>query len=323
MSNEIWVVVETRNGEPTRNSSQVLGAAAMLSAQREHEVCAILLGSDADLASAIAPLAAKVICMRGEALSTYDVVVRSGAIGSLLASRGAPAAILAPASIRASEVMPRVAASGGCGYAAACVGLRWADASLAARRPAYGGKVYEEIVFHDRTAIVTLRPGTFPGATPSATSGAIEEVTVELPQTCGVVLVSRQESAGGKADISDAATVVAGGRGVQGESFQMVEALADVLDGAAAASRALVDAGEQPHEQQVGKSGKTVAPELYIACGISGAIHHTLGMNTAKVVVAVNSDPDAAIFQTADYGLVGDAATLLPELIGAIKAAKG
>jgi len=282
-----------------------------------------LLGPDAKLASTIASLATRVFCLKGEALGTYDAVVQSAALGALVSARGAPIAILAPASIRASEVMPRVAAACGCGYAAACVGLRWVDDKLAARRPVYGGKVYEEIAFSGDAAVVTVRAGAFDAAEPADVPGAVEEIAVELPPASGVVVVERERSSAGKADLSDAATVVAGGRGVQGESFQMVEALADALDGAVAASRALVDSGERPHGQQVGKSGKTIAPELYIACGISGAIHHTLGMNTAKVVVAINTDPEAAIFQTADYGLVGEAAKLIPELIGAIRSVKG
>jgi electron transfer flavoprotein alpha subunit len=154
--------------------------------------------------------------------------------------------------------------------------------------------------------------------------GTIEKLALEMAEQFGIVVTDRRSAVTMGKDLSEAARVVAGGRGMGApENFKLIENLADVLDAAVGASRAVVDAGWRPHDEQVGKSGRTISPDLYIACGISGAIHHTLGMNTSKVVAAINSDPDALIFQHADFGLVGDALKILPELVEAFKSGQG
>lgn len=323
MAGELWILAETRNGAPTRTTVQVVSAARRLAGEKSLPVLAVLAGGDRPAADAVARLAGRVLWLGQEALREYDAVALGAALEALVVSRGAPAAILAPASARTAEVLPRLAAACGVEYAGSCVGLRWEEGELAVRRPAYGGKVYEELVFGRAPAVIAVRPGAFEADPPPDVPGEVEEVVVDLPPPSGVAVVAREASAAGAVDLGDAGAIVAGGRGVGGASYRLIEELAASLGGAAAASRALVDAGERPHEQQVGKSGKTVSPELYFACGISGAIHHVLGMNTSKVIVAINSDPDAPIFRTADFGLVGDATRIIPELIAAIGAAKG
>jgi len=294
MADEIWVLSEKRGGQPTRTSRQICAAAGALAGEKGFKPVAVEL--------------------KGE---PYEVTRHLAALGQLCESRGTPKAILASASADGLELMPRLAAHLDGGYAGSAVDLRWEGDQLAARRPVFGGRAYEEIAFVRTPALVTVRPGALPAPKEPV---EMEIVTVDAPPIDGPTVVEQKATATTGINISEAARVVAGGRGMgAAENFKLIEELAGALGAAVGASRAVVDAGWRPHDEQVGKSGKTVCPELYIACGISGAIHHVLGMNTAKVVVAINNDPDAPIFQAADFGLVGDALQVLPALTQALK----
>ena len=293
MAEEIWVLMETKDGHPTRTSRQIYGAATALAAQKDLKPVAIIV--------------------QGE---PYEATRHLAALGELTKSRGKPQAILASANACGLELMPRLAARLDGGYAGSAVDLRWEGDQLAARRPVFGGRAYEEVAFVRTPALVTVRPGALAAGEPDG----METATVEAPPVTGPAVVEQKATAATGKNVSEAARVVAGGRGMgAADNFRLIEELADALGAAVGASRAVVDAGWRPHDEQVGKSGKTVCPELYIACGISGAIHHVLGMNTSKVVVAINSDPDAPIFENADFGLVGDALQVLPALIQALK----
>jgi len=294
MTNEIWVLCEIMDGQPTRTSKQMLTAASTLAAEKNLAPVAITLGGE-----------------------PYEATRHLAALGQLIDSRGEPRAILASAGANGLEIMPRLAAHLRAGYAGSVVDLRWEGDQLAARRPVYGGRAYEEVVFLRTPALVTVIPGALSAPGESDTA---ESVTVDAPPIPGPVVVEQKTTAATGKNVSEASRVVAGGRGMgAADNFKLIEELADALGAAVGASRAVVDAGWRPHDEQVGKSGKTICPELYIACGISGAIHHVLGMNTAKVVVAINTDPEAPIFENADYGLVGDALQVVPALTQAIK----
>jgi electron transfer flavoprotein alpha subunit len=294
MTDEIWVLVESKDGQLTGTSRQMLGAAGKLAAQK-----------------GLKPVA---IALEGE---PYEAARHLAALDKLIESRGKPLAILAAAGANGLELMPRLAARLSGGYAGSVVDLRWEEDQLAAKRPIYGGRAYEEVAFIRKPALVTVRPGAFPAMDGAQ---AAETVVVDTPAVSGPAVVEQKSTATTGKNISEAARVVSGGRGMGApENFKLIEELADALGGAVGASRAVVDAGWRPHDEQVGKSGKTICPELYIACGISGAIHHVLGMNTAKVVVAINTDAEALIFKSADYGLVGDALKVLPALTRALK----
>jgi electron transfer flavoprotein alpha subunit len=299
MTNEIWVLCKIKDGQPTRTSKQMLNAAGALAAEKDLAPVKIVLGGE-----------------------PYEATRHLAALGQLIDSRGKPWAILAGAGANDLELMPRLAARLRTGYAGSVVGLRWEGDRLAAKRPVYGGRAYEEIAFVQTPALVTVRPGAFsqPGELDPPETMGMETVAIDVSQSPGPVVLEQEATASTAEDLSEASRVVAGGRGMgTAGNFKLIEELADALGAAVGASRAVVDAGWRPHDEQVGKSGKTICPELYIACGISGAIHHVLGMNTAKVVVAINTDPEAPIFKNADYGLVGDALKVVPALTQALK----
>lgn len=321
--NEIWVTAESREGNLTRSTSQLLGAGRQLAEEKNLVAAAVLLGGEQVHADELAQKVPLVLWLKGAGLEPYEAARHVHAMWQLIESRGRPAAILAGASASGLEFMPRLAMRCDSGYASSCVDAWWEGNQLACRRPVYGGRVYEELVLSKEPALLTVRPGAFSIPENLANPGKIETFSIDLPEDVGLSLVEQESAASGKKDLSEAVCVVAGGRGMGAPgNFKLLEELAGVLDAAVGASRAVVDSGWRPHSEQVGKSGKTISPGLYIACGISGAIHHVLGMNTSKVVVAVNKDPEAPIFNHADYGLVGDALEVLPALTEALKEAK-
>jgi electron transfer flavoprotein alpha subunit len=322
--NEIWVIAETRKGQLTRSTNQLLGAARKLADEKNLNAVAVLVGGEQVHADELAQKVPLVLWLNEPGLESYDVVRHLHAIWQLIESRGEPEVILANASASGLEFMPRLAARSNVGYASFCTDAWWEGADLAVRRPVYGGRAYEELVLLKKPALLTIRPGAFSIPANLANPGKIETFSVDLPGDIGLNLVERKSTSSGKKDLSEAVCVAAGGRGLGSPgNFKLLEDLAEVLDGAVGVSRAVVDSGWRPHDEQVGKSGKTISPQLYIACGISGAIHHVLGMNTSKVVVAINKDPEALIFKSADYGLVGDVLEVIPALTEALKKVDG
>ena len=314
------MIAEIRQGSLTRTTSQLLGAARKLAEQQGLHAAAVLLGGEQTQADELARKVPLILWVKEPRLETYEASRYAYALRQLIEVRGSPVAILTGAGAAGLEFLPRLSMSCDSAYASSCVDLWWEGSELACRRPVYGGKVYEELALSTKPAFFTVRPGAFAVPENLETPGKIEAVSVTVPEDLGLDLIERKRTTAGQKDLSEAARVVAGGRGMGvPENFKLLEELAGVLDGAVGVSRAVVDAGWFPHDIQVGKSGKTISPELYIACGISGAIHHVLGINTAKVVVAINKDPDAAIFKSADYGIIGDALEILPGLIEKLK----
>jgi electron transfer flavoprotein alpha subunit len=219
------------------------------------------------------------------------------------------------------DLAPRVAARVGAGLVSDVVKLGVDGGRLKARRPMYAGKAFATVEWTGEPQMATLRPNVFPLSPPEA-ARKFETVTPSVDvanQRAKVVKV--EATASGKIELTEAQIIVSGGRGLKGpENFKLVEELAAALGAAVGASRAIVDAGWVDHHFQVGQTGKTVSPSLYIAAGISGAIQHLAGMSSSKVIVAINKDPDAPIFKVADYGIVGDVFEILPRLTEAVKA---
>ena len=229
--------------------------------------------------------------------------------------RFTPSIILMPATSTGKDLAPRLAVHLNTGVASDCVQLNLENSELFATRPAYAGKVLLKVRVNGAPKIATLRPNAFTAKEASPPrSPSVETLAFEKPATRMVV---KEFSALGpkKMDLTEASIIVSGGRGMGGpENYKILEELAEVLGGVVGASRASVDAGWRPHSDQVGQTGRTVSPTLYIACGISGAIQHRVGMVNSKVIVAINKDPEAPIFGFADYGIVGDVFEVVPAL---------
>lgn len=231
-----------------------------------------------------------------------------------------PSIILMPATSTGKDLAPRIAVHLNTGVASECTQLDLQNGELIATRPAYAGKVLLKVKIRGTPKIATLRPNAFTAKEKSpATRPSVESLTFEKPDSRMVV---KEFSAHGskKVDLTEASIIISGGRGMGGpENYKILEELAEAMGGVVGASRASVDAGWRPHSDQVGQTGRTVSPSLYIACGISGAIQHRVGMVNSKVIVAINRDPEAPIFGFADYGIVGDVFEIVPTLTREMK----
>ena len=229
-------------------------------------------------------------------------------------------ALLGTATSTGKDVLPRAAALLGAGMASDIIRV---DGPNRFRRPAYAGNVLEDVELASAIVVASVRQTAFPQAAAAATAGVVEPGTVGSVETLGSEILSLQATKSARPELGEAKVVVSGGRGMRaGENFKILEELTDLMGGALGASRAACDAGMVPNDLQVGQTGKVVAPQLYIAVAISGAIQHLAGMKGSKVIVAINKDGDAPIFQVADYGLVTTWETAIPALIAEVKKLK-
>ncbi|MEV0946187.1 electron transfer flavoprotein subunit alpha/FixB family protein [Rhodococcus sp. NPDC049939] len=316
---EVLVLVEHAEGALKKISTELVTAARALG-----EPAAVVTGAPgtADkLAEGLAAAgAAKIYVAESDDIDGYLVTPKVDVLASLVES-AAPAAVITAASIEGKEVSGRLAARIGSGLLVDVVDVN-SDGS--AVHSIFGGAFTVDAKANGDVPVISVRPGAIE-AKPEP--GAGEKVVVEVPaqEEGAVKITSRQPIVGGdRPELTEATVVVSGGRGVgSADKFSVVEELADSLGAAVGASRAAVDSGYYPGQFQVGQTGKTVSPQLYIALGISGAIQHRAGMQTSKTIVAVNKDEEAPIFEIADYGVVGDLFNVAPQLTEAIKAHKG
>jgi electron transfer flavoprotein alpha subunit len=234
-----------------------------------------------------------------------------------------PDLVLLGATLNGRDLGARLAARLGRAYAADVTDLRTAGNALEVNKPMYAGKVRAKLRL-DLPAIVSVRPGAMPLKEGAEAAPQVEKIEADgSAEKLTFVKLAATASGGKRVSLSEARVIVSGGRGLKGpENWHLVEQLADALGGAVGASRAVTDAGWRPNEEQVGQTGKTVTPDLYIALGISGAIQHLAGMTSSKVIVAVNKDPDADIFKIADYGVVADVFEFVPAFTEAVKKAR-
>jgi electron transfer flavoprotein alpha subunit len=324
MAQGIWIVAEQREGELRRISFELVSEGRRLADKLGQSVTAILLGSDVkEKASMLGRYGAdKVIVADDKRLADYTTEAYVSIIAQL-SQANEPAIILLGASVQGRDMSGRLAARLGVGMAQDCVAFWLENSNLVAKRPIYAGKAYATVTFVDSSPqIATARPNVLELNEPddSRSCDVIDaEFSLDDSQLKTKVVESIQE-AGGKVDLTEAEIIVSGGRGMKGpENYKIIEELADQIGATVGASRSAVDAGWRPHSDQVGQTGKVVSPNLYIACGISGAIQHLAGMGTSKYIVAINKDPDAPIFQKADYGVVGDLFDIVPALTEEIK----
>jgi electron transfer flavoprotein alpha subunit len=295
--------------------------AKRLTASLGGPVTAVVVGPGAEtLAGELASYGAdKVQVFDDAALGAYATEPYARALAQAV-TEAKPAAVLVPSTAMGKDLAPRAAARLGAGLVSDCVSFAVKDGRLEARRPMYAGKAYATVRWEGDPQMATLRPNVFPLEKPDASRKA--EVTKgEIDTSARARVTAVHAAAAGKVELTEAQIIVSGGRGLKGpENFHLIQGLADALGAAVGASRAVVDAGWVDHQYQVGQTGKTVSPTLYVACGISGAIQHLAGMSSSKVIVAINKDPDAPIFKLASYGLVGDVFEILPKLTEAAKA---
>lgn len=316
---EVLVLVEHADGAIKKVSTELLTAARALG-----EPAAVVTGpagTGEKLADALAAAgAAKIYIAESDDVENFLVTPKVDVLAGLVESVS-PAAVIVAATAEGKEVSGRLAARIGSGLLVDAIDVK-SDGSVV--HSIFGGAFTVDAKATGDVPVISVRPGAVEAA---ASAGAGEKVTVEVPaQEEGVVkVVSRASVVGGdRPELTEASIVVSGGRGVgSADNFAIVEALADSLGAAVGASRAAVDSGYYPGQFQVGQTGKTVSPQLYIALGISGAIQHRAGMQTSKTIVAVNKDEEAPIFEIADYGIVGDLFKVAPQLTEAVKAHKG
>ena len=324
MSNEIFVWVEQFENEVVGASWEALGAARGLVDEAGGEVVACLLGGEGVegvAEEAFAYGADRVLLASDETLRDFRVEPYAAVLAEAVGSEE-PENVLIAATFRGRELGPALAVRLETGCIADCTELGYEDGELMATRPIYAGKLMSKCMIPERRPrVFTTRVRAFPKPEPEAgRAGEVEEMrTVMAEEEIQTQVVGFEESEGG-VSLADASIIVSGGRGVAGPGgYEPLQELADLLNAALGASRAAVDAGWIPYEHQVGQTGKTVSPDLYVACGISGAIQHLAGMRTSKVIVAINKDPEAPIFKVADYGVVEDVFDVVPPLKEALK----
>jgi len=324
MSN-ILAVVEQRDGAIRGVGREVVSAAAAAAQSLGGQAHALVVGGSAPGdAGTLGTFGAEVVKVAAhERLASYAPESYARVVAEVV-SAGGYAAVFFGATAQGKDLAPRVAALLDVPLAGDVTEVSAGDGSLVFTRPVYAGKAFATVVSQAPVAVASLRPNVF-APTERQGAGKVETVAV-TPSDAATSTVVEFKAAGGDLDVSEASVIVSGGRGMKGpEHWHLLEAVRDAIGAdvaALGASRAVVDAGWRPHGEQVGQTGKTVSPKLYMAMAISGAIQHLAGMRTSQTIVAVNKDPDAPIFGVADYGIVGDAFEVLPRLAEEIRKLK-
>jgi electron transfer flavoprotein alpha subunit len=322
----VLAFAESRGGELRKVALEAVTAARTLADAEGGEVHALLMGAPGIAAKAeqLGRHGADVVLVvEHPALANHSAEV-AAATAAARAKEGAYGAVVFSASAQGKDLAPRVAAKLGVPMAADVLSLEGSPGSVTVTHPGYASKVTRTLTLSAKPAILSLRPGAF---TPAAVTkaGRVETLAPAMdPASARVVVKEMVQGRSGKPDLGDAPVIVSGGRGLRAaENFRLVEELADAFGNAAVGcTRAVADDGWRPQSDQIGQTGRTVSPDLYVAVGISGAIQHLAGMRTAKTIVAINRDKEAPIFKVADYGIVGDALEVVPALTAAVREAK-
>jgi electron transfer flavoprotein alpha subunit len=322
---KIIAFAEQREGKLKKSAFEVMTAGNTIAQQLSAELVAVLVGHNLEsVASTLGEYGARrILLVDHERLQQYSTTAYVKVVAEVIRKEQA-AILLLPASQMGKDLAPRIAGRLSAGLAADCIALRVDGGKIIATRPVYAGKALADVRVTSPIQIYTLRPNVFTAVSAKGTTAAVQKIACEVTDADFTSRVTGKKVTEGRPDVTEASIVVSGGRGMKGpENFSLIEKLADTLHAAVGASRAVVDAGWRPHDEQVGQTGKTVAPTLYIACGISGAIQHLAGMSSSKYIVAINKDKDAPIFQIADYGIIGDVFEILPALTEELRKAVG
>lgn len=313
---KVLILAEHKSGKLKNASLELVQAA------QGKDTFAVVFGADAkEAAETLKPKVKEVLWVSSDKFNAYHPEAYTEAMEKIVQDKSVEL-LLGNSSALGRDLLPKVAARCGASIAADVIGLDL-QSGVKATKPFYSGKAVGQIEFRavEKLKVVSLRPNSLSLTELPDLGGQVTELSVDFDFAASPLqFVEKKASESKRPDLSEAAVVVSGGRSLKtSDNFKIVFDLADALGGAAGASRAAVDEGLVPHEMQVGQTGKTVNPKLYIACGISGAIQHLAGMRTSKVIVAINKDPEAPIFGKADYGIVGDLFEVLPALTEEVK----
>lgn len=321
MSVLVWI--EQNNNGPVGNSFEVLGKAREVAAALGTQSVAALVGGDAANVEKVRSYGADVVMtVTSPLLANYRLSAYVKALRKAVEAANATVILMA-ATVRGREVAAVLGSELEAGYAPDAIDLRVEGGKLVAVRSVYSNNILADVTFSSPMQVVSIRPRSFPMPEPGAVGGEVKAVDAGLSEgDIKEQVIEVKSTDTGEVSLTDASIIVSGGRGVQqdpAKGFELVTQLANVLGAAVGASRAAVDAGYIPYKHQVGQTGKTVKPDLYIAAGISGAIQHLAGMGGSKIIVAINKDAEAPIFEKANYGIVGDLYQVLPALTAEFK----
>jgi electron transfer flavoprotein alpha subunit len=321
MSN-VLIVAESSHGQLKKSSLNAIGAGLQLCARTGGQLHVALLGEGLGGAPAQAAALGATVHAADAAVLAHGLAEAAAPVVAQIARACGAAFVGAAATSGGKDLLPRAAALLDAAMATEVLAFAGEGAEVLFRRPMWAGNVVADVALATPVKVFTVRPTEFAPAAPAAAPGEVKAVAVAVDAAAlKTRFVAFEEVKSERPELTEARVVVSGGRGTKGD-FKEIEALADALGAAVGASRAAVDAGWVPNDWQVGQTGKVVAPELYVAAGISGAIQHLAGMKGSKVIVAINKDPEAPVFQVADYGLVADLFKALPELTAKVKAGK-
>jgi len=320
MANEIWFVTESGSEELSAATAELIAKASELAAGLGGTVAALVLGANAGAVAGrvFGYGVPKAYVVEDAALEHYTTDAWVAAAAAMVREYR-PRAVLTGVALQMRDFSAALAAEVDAALAADCTGLVVEDGQLLATRPSHGANVINTVRLDGDVAVVSLRRQAAPEARPAGGTGEI--VRGQMPAIAGRSRIVNVQPKTNAVNLADSQIIVSGGRGLGSpENYEkLIPPLAQAFGGAYGASRAIVDAGWVPYERQVGQTGKTVSPKLYVACGISGAIQHLAGMRNSGTIVAINKDPDAPIFRVATFGLVGDVNELLPALTDAVK----
>ncbi len=321
MAQGVFAITEQRDGELRKVSLEVVSEGRRVADGLGSDLTAVVLGSGVEgLAEELKKYGPDKIWVADDpALADYTTDAYTSVLSDLIRSAD-PAVVIIGASAQGKDLAGRLSARLDAGVAMDCVAIKMDSSRLTYTRPMFGGKILADVEIEGAPQIVAIRPNVMDIVETSKDS-AIDKPAVQVGEIKTSVVEKKMET-GDKVELTEADVIVSGGRGTAG-NYEAIEALAAELGAAIGASRSAVDEGWRPHSDQVGQTGKTVSPTLYIACGISGAIQHLAGMSTSKYIVAINKDAEAPIFSRADFGIAGDLFDVVPALTEEVKKIKG
>ena len=321
MAQGVFAITEQRDGELRKVSLEAVSEGRRVADGLGTDLTAVVLGTNIEgLGEELKKYGPDKIWVADDpALADYTTDAYANILSGLIQSAD-PAIIILGASAQGKDLAGRLAARLDAGVAMDCTAIKLDNGSLTYTRPMFGGKIVADVEIEGELQIVAIRPNVM-DITEAAKDSAIDKPAVEVGEVKTAVIEKTMDT-GDKVELTEADIIVSGGRGTGGD-YAAIEALAAELGAAVGASRSAVDEGWRPHSDQVGQTGKTVSPTLYVACGISGAIQHLAGMSTSKYIVAINKDEEAPIFSKADFGIAGDLFDVVPALTEEVKKAKG